>query len=139
MKYLCLIYSEQVQWTQMPKAETDKVSAEYFAYTQAIKKSGHYLGGNALQPTQAATTVRMRNGKLSTTRERQSASGDYCSISCLTQRSSGCWRSCSCTMRDGPRDPLRGANSCFSASRIERAGIGARSRKDPHWSSARWR
>jgi hypothetical protein len=67
MKYLCLIYSEQVQWTKMPKAETDKVSAEYLAYTEAITKSGHYLGGNALQPTQAATTVRMRNGKLSTT------------------------------------------------------------------------
>ena len=28
---------------------------------------GHYLGGNPLQPTPTATTVRVRNGKVSTT------------------------------------------------------------------------
>jgi hypothetical protein len=67
MKYLCLIYSDQVQWAKMPKEEWEKVSAEYFAYTDSIQKSGHYLGGNALQPTNTATTVRLRNGKLSTT------------------------------------------------------------------------
>ena len=32
-----------------------------------IKKSGHYIGGDALQPTQTATTVRVRQGKISTT------------------------------------------------------------------------
>ena len=40
---------------------------EYFAFTDDIRKSGHLLGGEALQPTQAATTVRVRNGKVSTT------------------------------------------------------------------------
>ena len=40
---------------------------EYFGFTEGIKKSGHYLGGNALQPVQTATTVRVRNGKVSTT------------------------------------------------------------------------
>jgi hypothetical protein len=40
---------------------------EYFAFTNGIKASGHYIGGNALQPVQTATTVRSRNGKLSTT------------------------------------------------------------------------
>jgi hypothetical protein len=40
---------------------------EYFAFTEAIRKSGHYLSGEALQPVQTATTVRIRNGKLSTT------------------------------------------------------------------------
>jgi hypothetical protein len=51
----------------MPTADRDKVGAEYFAYTESIQKSGHYIGGNALQPTNTATTVRMRNGKISTT------------------------------------------------------------------------
>lgn len=41
--------------------------AEYFAFTNAIKKSGQYLAGQALQPVQTATTVRVRNGKISTT------------------------------------------------------------------------
>jgi hypothetical protein len=67
MKYLCLIYSDQAAWAQMPKAEGERVRADYMAYTQSIQKSGHYLGGNALQPTQTATTLRVRNGKLSTT------------------------------------------------------------------------
>lgn len=67
MKYLCLIYEDQAQWAKMPKADGDKIMAEYHAYTEGITKSGHYLGGNALQPTQTATTLRVRNGKLSTT------------------------------------------------------------------------
>jgi hypothetical protein len=41
--------------------------AEYGAYTQGLKDSGHYIGGNALQPTPSATTLRVRNGKISTT------------------------------------------------------------------------
>ena len=38
-----------------------------FAFTEGVKKSGHYIGGEALQPTPSATTVRVRNGKVSST------------------------------------------------------------------------
>jgi hypothetical protein len=51
----------------MPKEQSDAVMAEYGAYTQGLKDSGHYIGGNALQPTPSATTLRVRNGKISTT------------------------------------------------------------------------
>jgi hypothetical protein len=51
----------------MSKNESDAIMGEYFAFTDGIKKSGHYLGGEALKPVQTATTVRVRNGKLSTT------------------------------------------------------------------------
>jgi len=67
MKYLCLIYSDESQWPKMPKAESDQMMAEYMAFGQSIQKSGHYVGGNRLQPTSTASTVRIRNGKLSTT------------------------------------------------------------------------
>jgi len=67
MKYLCLIYDEEKKLESMPKSESDAFMGEYFAFTNGIKQSGHYLGGNALQPVSAATTVRMRNGKVSTT------------------------------------------------------------------------
>ena len=67
MKYLCLIYDEEKKLESMPKSESDAFMGEYFAFTEGIKKSGHYLGGNALQPVQAATTVRIRNSKVSTT------------------------------------------------------------------------
>ena len=67
MRYLCLIYDDEKAWANMPKKNSDKMNGEYFAYTEGIKKSGHYKAGEALQPTQTATTVRVRNGKLSTT------------------------------------------------------------------------
>jgi len=67
MKYLCLIYSDETVWPKMPKAEADKWLTEYFAFGDSVKQSGHYIGSNALQPSDTATTVRVRNGKLSTT------------------------------------------------------------------------
>ncbi len=67
MKYLCLIYSDEGQWDRMSKAEGDQMYGDYMAYTASIRESGHYLGGNALQPTRTATTVRVRGGKTSTT------------------------------------------------------------------------
>ena len=51
----------------MSKSESDAFMGEYFAFTEGIKKSGHYLGGEALKPVHTATTVRVRNGKMSTT------------------------------------------------------------------------
>ena len=67
MNYLCLIYSDETQWQKLPEAETGKMMGEFFNFTDSIKASGHYLGSNRLQPTPAATTVRIRDGKMSTT------------------------------------------------------------------------
>ena len=67
MRYLCLIYENEQAWATMPKEESDAIFGEYFAFTEGIKQSGQYLGGEALQPTQTATTVRVRNGKVATT------------------------------------------------------------------------
>ncbi|HEY5546859.1 MAG TPA: YciI family protein [Gemmatimonadaceae bacterium] len=67
MRYLCLIYDNEKAWEKMPKEEADAVFGEYFTFTEGIKASGQHLGGEALQPTQAATTVRVRNGKVATT------------------------------------------------------------------------
>ena len=67
MKYLCLIYDEEKKLETMSKADGEAMMGEYFGFTEGIKKSGHYLGGNALRPVQTATTVRVRNGKVSTT------------------------------------------------------------------------
>ncbi len=67
MKYLCLIYQDEKAGQTIPKAEMDKAMAEYWAFTDDIKKSGHHVASNGLQPTNTATTVRVRNGKISTT------------------------------------------------------------------------
>jgi hypothetical protein len=67
MKYLCLIYSDESQWPKLPQAQTDVMLKEYGEFGESIKASGHYVAGHRLQPTAAATTVRVRDGRLSTT------------------------------------------------------------------------
>lgn len=67
MRYLCLIYDEERKWAEMPADESDAMMGEYFAFTQGIRDSGHYVAGEALQPVSTATTIRIRNGRLSTT------------------------------------------------------------------------
>ena len=67
MRYLCLIYEDEKAWMNASEADMEKGMAEYNAFTDSIKKSGNYVGGEALQPTNTATSVRVRNGKISTT------------------------------------------------------------------------
>ena len=67
MRYLCLIYENEKHWETMPQAESEAIMGEYFAFTDAIRNNGKLVAGEALQPTPTATTVRVRNGKISTT------------------------------------------------------------------------
>lgn len=67
MQYLLLIYDNEQNWEGLNETDRAARSAEYTSYTQSIAKSGHYKGGNALQSTSTATTVRVRNGKRTTT------------------------------------------------------------------------
>jgi hypothetical protein len=63
VEYLLLIYENEKIWETMPEAEQGAAFAEYMTFTEDIKKSGHYRGGNPLQPTATATTVRVKGGK----------------------------------------------------------------------------
>ena len=67
MQYLCLIYGDETQWEKWSKPELEKMMGEYFEFGDSIRQGGQYIGGNPLQPTRTATTVRVRNGKVSTT------------------------------------------------------------------------
>jgi len=67
MKYLCLIYQDEKQEHTISKAEMQEVYAEYQAFTEDLKRNGQYLASNGLQPSTTATTVRVRNGKMSAT------------------------------------------------------------------------
>jgi hypothetical protein len=63
MQYLLLIYSEEKVEARMSESERQKMHADYGVYTKGIVASGNFKGGNALQPTASATTVRVREGK----------------------------------------------------------------------------
>jgi hypothetical protein len=67
MQYLLLIYDPEKEWEAMSEAERNQLFGEYMTFTSDIKASGHYRGGDALQPIHTATTVRVRDGKTSTT------------------------------------------------------------------------
>ena len=66
MKFLCLICAETVM-EQMSAADAKQHYADYTHFTAAIRKSGHLVAVNRLKPPRAATTIRVRHGKISTT------------------------------------------------------------------------
>jgi hypothetical protein len=67
MRYMLLIYDREADWASMSEEDRGKMFHEYMTFTEGIRKSGQYKAGDALQPTSAATTVRVRNGKSVTT------------------------------------------------------------------------
>jgi hypothetical protein len=60
MKYLCLVYAEE------SKLE-DIDDGECLVCGEGLRAGGHVIAAEALQPVHTATTVRVRNGKLSMT------------------------------------------------------------------------
>jgi hypothetical protein len=67
MKYLCLVYQEENKLDDLSNSEMDGLVRESLGYDDELRRSGHYIVSNALQSVQTATTVRVRNNKLSTT------------------------------------------------------------------------
>lgn len=63
MKYMLLIYGDEAKMRAIPKEDANKMMPAYIAYTEALKKAGILLGGDRLQFTDTATTVRLREGK----------------------------------------------------------------------------
>jgi hypothetical protein len=63
MEYLLLIYHSEAEGAKMSPADLSAMYGEYFKFTEEIKKSGNYIGGNPLKPTTTATTVRVRDAK----------------------------------------------------------------------------
>ena len=63
MQYMLLAYVNEGGWPKMTKAEQEQGMAAYMAYSEALTKAGVLKGSNRLQPTSAATTVRVADGK----------------------------------------------------------------------------
>lgn len=60
MKYLCLVYSDERKLEGFPDSEC-------MACGEGLRNSGHMVAAEALQPVHTATTVRVRDGKVSIT------------------------------------------------------------------------
>ena len=64
MKYMLLIYTDP---SAFDPAQGDKIYGEYMAFTQEIVESGELVAGDPLQGIETATSVRVRDGKRTTT------------------------------------------------------------------------
>jgi hypothetical protein len=68
MKFVCLIYEipNNPLGPQTEREAQDLVN-EHLDYDETLRLNGHWLTAQALQPAETATTVRVRNGKISIT------------------------------------------------------------------------
>jgi hypothetical protein len=60
MKYMLLIYSDELAWTD---AEREHCLAESTQLTHDLDSAGQYLGASPLHSVATATSVRIRDGK----------------------------------------------------------------------------
>lgn len=67
MRYLCLVHVDESVMAAMSPGEDAALTTEALDYDDQLRRSGHYVMSNALQPVRTATIVRVRNKKLSTT------------------------------------------------------------------------
>src|SRR5881296_1037385 len=63
MKYILMDYVREAGWPQLPRAEQERWLGAYNAYVEAMAKAGVLRSSTGLQPTAAATTVRVVNDK----------------------------------------------------------------------------
>jgi hypothetical protein len=67
MKYLCMAYEEEHILNALTQQQWDALRGETMAYVESLRQSGQLVVTHALQSVQNATTVRVRNGKISMT------------------------------------------------------------------------
>jgi hypothetical protein len=58
---------DETKWETMSERERNTFMDECFAYDDVLRKNGHFVGGEALQSAQNATTLRYESGKVSIT------------------------------------------------------------------------
>jgi hypothetical protein len=67
MKYLCLVYIDEKSLDALSKSDYDALDSESLAYDDELRKSGHFIVAQALEPVRAAKTLRPQKGKMSIT------------------------------------------------------------------------
>ena len=67
MQYMLLIYGDQNGWETLNEAERGEMMQAYGSFSQELRDSGSLVAGDALEPTETATTVRVRDDETLTT------------------------------------------------------------------------
>ena len=86
MRYMLLIYRDESVYEKLSVEERSAIFKEATEFSEALRPSGFYQGGEPLEPTSTATTVRMKNGKALTTdgpfAETKEQIGGYALVDC---------------------------------------------------------
>ena len=67
MRYVCLVYADEATLNALPQPEVDALIDETTATNEELAASGHLVLAEALEQVEAATTVRVRDRRLSAT------------------------------------------------------------------------
>lgn len=76
MKYLCLVYNDEKRSATLSVREREALVGEALSYNDELGDRGYLIAAHTLQPAGTATTVRVRNGRLSTTEGPVAAAGE---------------------------------------------------------------
>jgi hypothetical protein len=66
MKYIVLGYTPE-KFENMSESERNTMFDECFTYDDELRKNGHWVSGEAIQPADTAMTVNWKNGKVAVT------------------------------------------------------------------------
>lgn len=67
MRFICLGYADPDVFGSSSKEAMDAAMEECFAYDDELRRSGHFVGGEALQEAKAAVTLRLGAGGVEVT------------------------------------------------------------------------
>ena len=84
MQYMCIIYTTEGTGPQPGPDDWGPFMQGYQDFTAKVTQDGKLVHADALQPTQTATTVSMRDGKMHTTDGRsRKPRNSWAAITCL--------------------------------------------------------
>ena len=63
MKYMLLVYDDEVVFDKVAKEEQQEILAESVRFTHELHANKQYLSASPLQPAASAAVVRVRQGK----------------------------------------------------------------------------
>jgi hypothetical protein len=65
MRFLCLVYFEPETFAALSPSEKATVGRDSMGYDEDLRRSGHFIVAEALEPVHNARTIRVRQGKAS--------------------------------------------------------------------------
>lgn len=67
MKYLCMVIIDEKKLDALSETEMEALVDESLEYDDVLRNGGHFVAAQALESVSAATTIRLRKGKVSLT------------------------------------------------------------------------